>query len=150
MRRLCGGCVASCLADCWCGDTKKGRRTSGDAHHPSLCLKTGCVFWPLVFYSEAVDCGSLWSSLAVGAVWSGCVSLAVSVALWWCCVVVSSLWCLVVWSSLVSSLSLSLVWCLLIISNTSLNYTHTKRHHTLCAVSSTWQYSHRSYPISIS
>lgn len=85
-------------------------------------------------------CGSLWSSLAVGAVWSGCVSLAVSVALWWCCV-----WCL-----LSGGVVSGLLWCLLIISNTSLKYTYTKRHHTLCAVSSTWQYSHRSYPISIS
>lgn len=66
----------------------------------------GCVVSLSLVWCCGLLCGSSGSSLAVGAVWSGCVSLAVSVALlvccaWCCLVLVSSLVCL--WSGLVWS-----------------------------------------------
>lgn len=92
---------------------------SGASGRVSRCRHgVGCV----VSLSLVWCCGSLCGSLVVfsgcGGLWSGCVSLVVSVALLvccaWCCLV--SVWCrsLLWWSGVLSGvLSSGLWWCLL-------------------------------------
>lgn len=66
-------------------------RACGASGRVSRCRHgVGCVVSLSLVWCCGLLCGSCGSSLAVGAVWSGCVSLAVSVALLVCCA-----WCCV-------------------------------------------------------
>ena len=60
---------------------------SGASGRVSRCRHgVGCVVSLSLVWCCGLLCGSSGSSMAVGAVWSGCVSLVVSVALLVCCV----------------------------------------------------------------
>lgn len=85
-----------------CGRSSASGRVSRCRHG------VGCVVSLSLVWCCGSLCGSLWSFLAVGAVWSGCVSLAVSMALLVCCA-----WCCVSGAVVLSGVGLfSGVWCL--------------------------------------
>lgn len=86
---------------------------SGASGRVSRCRHgVGCVVSLSLVWCCGLLCGSSGSSMAVGAVWSGCVSLVVSVALLVCCA-----WCCVSGAVVLSGVGLfsgGLVCCLLV------------------------------------
>lgn len=149
-----GCCLAVLCAVVWCGSvircvallsvfygfmvssTSKALKwlygACGASGRVSRCRHgVGCVVSLSLVWCCGLLCGSSGSSLAVGAVWSGCVSLAVSVALRVCCA-----WCCLSGAVVLSGVGLFsgvsglVFWCLVIVCTTPKRSIHTKRRTT--------------------
>lgn len=150
----CRCCLAVLCAVVWCGSVTRCKAhlrrfygfmvysglialkwlygACGASGRVSRCRHgVGCVVSLSLVWCCGLLCGSSGSSLAVGAVWSGCVSLAVSVALLVCCA-----WCCLSGAVVLSGVGLFsgvsglVFWCMVIVCTTPKRSIHTKRRTT--------------------